>query len=589
MTDTCAEEMVPPKPANLALEKRGATTFLGRFWGELTVLVLAITLWLPRITGPIDLRWDAGVYYVLGTSLAQGDGYRILSEPGSPQALQYPPLLPAIVAAHQLVLGTSDWHVVAPWVRKTYAILFLCYGLATLTLARRFLPPLLALIATVLCMFQISTIFFSDGLFTELPFATATVLFVLVACNREGRPNRWGRETGSFVLATAGFLLKTIGVALFAAWSLEAFARKRWGLGLVRTMAVLVPMVAWYGYGMRVRQSYDYRHPAYEYQRAPYLFYNVSYAENALLADSARPEEGRITPGGMTIRIAKNVPSFLLALGETISTVRSYWDRLLNYPVRHLGRHVGNLSRLTIAPVLLLVVSVLAGLYILGQRGAILILLIVTMSGGLICATPWPGQFQRYATPLAPFLAIAASLALLAFSAKLKVIKAGVSVVSSRSIIRIVYALFLILTLVPELYAASQIFYFRHKSRFNASGAEGARFFFYDKDWVSLERAFAWIGQNAPGTAIVATPSSHLCYLLTGHRAVSPPVEPDPTRARHLLESVPVSYVIVDESGFTDVSRRYARPAVESDPANWRLAFSPTARTKVYEHPAPNR
>ena len=79
MTDTCAEEMGPPKPANLALEKRGATTFLGRFWGELTVLVLAIVLWLPRLTGPIDLRWDAGVYYLLGTSLATGQGYRILS------------------------------------------------------------------------------------------------------------------------------------------------------------------------------------------------------------------------------------------------------------------------------------------------------------------------------------------------------------------------------------------------------------------------------------------------------------------------------------------------------------------------------
>ena len=90
---------------------------LGR-WDLIGVIAVVTVLWVPRITGPIDLRWDAGVYYVLGTSLAQGDGYRILSEPGSPQALQYPPLLPVIVAAHQLVLGTSDWHVVAPWVRK---------------------------------------------------------------------------------------------------------------------------------------------------------------------------------------------------------------------------------------------------------------------------------------------------------------------------------------------------------------------------------------------------------------------------------------------------------------------------------------
>ena len=43
---------------------------------------LASAIWLPRLRGPIDLRWDGGTYYVLGTSLAQGRGYRLLDEPG---------------------------------------------------------------------------------------------------------------------------------------------------------------------------------------------------------------------------------------------------------------------------------------------------------------------------------------------------------------------------------------------------------------------------------------------------------------------------------------------------------------------------
>jgi len=66
--------------------------------GLLVALVLA--LWIPRLGGPIDLRYDAGVYYVLGTSLAEGRGYRLTNEPGDIQAVQYPPLLPAFVAAH---------------------------------------------------------------------------------------------------------------------------------------------------------------------------------------------------------------------------------------------------------------------------------------------------------------------------------------------------------------------------------------------------------------------------------------------------------------------------------------------------------
>jgi hypothetical protein len=71
------------------------------------VIAVAVALWLPRKPGPIDLRWDAGVYYILGTSLAGGHGYRLLNEPGQISAVQYPPLLPAIVAIHERLLGTS--------------------------------------------------------------------------------------------------------------------------------------------------------------------------------------------------------------------------------------------------------------------------------------------------------------------------------------------------------------------------------------------------------------------------------------------------------------------------------------------------
>ena len=65
----------------------GWTAWLRKYWTNVSVVALAILLWLPRFSGPLDLRWDAGVYYLLGTSLAAGHGYRILSEPGSPEAV----------------------------------------------------------------------------------------------------------------------------------------------------------------------------------------------------------------------------------------------------------------------------------------------------------------------------------------------------------------------------------------------------------------------------------------------------------------------------------------------------------------------
>src|SRR6266550_3684437 len=152
-----------------------------RYWPEFVVLAVAVVLWVPRLSGPIDLRWDAGVYYVLGTSLASGHGYRILSEPGSPEALQYPPLLPALVALHQRALGSTDAAIIGPWLRLSNAALFLFYALAALALARRYLRAGFAVIAVAMSLLQVNTLFMSDLLFTELPFALVSVLFALVA------------------------------------------------------------------------------------------------------------------------------------------------------------------------------------------------------------------------------------------------------------------------------------------------------------------------------------------------------------------------------------------------------------------------
>jgi hypothetical protein len=60
-------------------------------------------------------------------------------------------------------------------------------------------------------------------------------------------------------------------------------------------------------------------------------------------------------------------------------------------------------------------------------------------------------------------------------------------------------------------------------------------------------------------------------------------MEANPTRARHLLEAVPVSYVIIDEIGeMASFGRRYALPAVQGDAVGWRLVHSVDG-TQIYE------
>src|SRR5512138_811233 len=126
-------------------------------------LVAAVAaLWATRLSGPIDLRWDAGVYYVLGTSLAEGRGYRLLHEPGAIEEVQYPPLLPAGIALLQRALGTSDAVRVGSALRLVYLVLSLACALATYALARQLLRPALALLAAWLFAAHHLTLFLSD-------------------------------------------------------------------------------------------------------------------------------------------------------------------------------------------------------------------------------------------------------------------------------------------------------------------------------------------------------------------------------------------------------------------------------------------
>ena len=556
---------------------------LTRYWAEAVVVAIVILLWAPRLSGPIDLRWDAGVYYVLGTSLATGHGYRILSEPGSPEALQYPPLLPVVVALYQRALGSTDPAVVAPWLRISYAALFLAYAVAMLALARRYLRPGFAVMAMALSLLQVNTIFLSDLLFTELPFVLIGIVFVLIAVDGPLASRPLLREIASFVLAAAGFFLRTAGIALLAGWVIEALARRRWRLALARGVLAALPVVAWQLHVARVQGSYEYAHPAYEYQRAPYQFYNVSYAENAGLISPSGLASRQAYRRALAARLAANLGPMIKGLGEGISTSDYYWRQLLLLAQqRSYGRQVIP-PGFVLLPIIGLSVLVVTGVGILAHRRSWLMVFIILVSVALISATPWSDQLQRYLMPLTPFLAIAALLTLSRFPTVLGACQLPPAL---RVIGRVTLVGLPLLGLTLQSYTAWELLYQpeRNRAKFAAVGGPVSQgYFYYDRRWLAWEKAAAWIGANTPPDAIVATPQRHLCYLRTSRRAVLPPMETNPARARHLLEAVPVSYVIIDEIGeMASYGRRYALPAVQGDAVGWRLVHSADG-TQIYE------
>ena len=371
----------------------------------LLLLALNTALWAPRAYGPIELRWDAGVYYVLGTSLAEEKGYRLLNEPGEIRAVQDPPLLPLVVAAHQWVVGTSDPAICGTALRWTWALACLAVVVGTYTLGRVWLSPGWALLAGVIVAASPWWLFMSDACTAEMPSALALIGFVAMARRTGG----WGREWWTGVLGAACFLLRTANLALLVAWVLDALVRRRWKRAAFRAAVAAVPVLAWQGYVAWVMNSAEYAKPAYVYQRAPYLHYNVSYSENLKFVDPFYPEKGSATVAAVARRTWQNVRILPMAMGEAISAPAQLCHReLLGIPPALKRVHSAGLRRLPWVAALVTVCGVL-GLLL---RGEWLIALALAVACALMAPTPWAGQFLRYMLPMLPLLAIGLAVAL---------------------------------------------------------------------------------------------------------------------------------------------------------------------------------
>ena len=144
------------------------------------LLLFALAIFLPRRAAPIDLRMDAAVYYVLGTSLAHGTGYSLLNEPGNISAVQYPPFVPDIIAADQVLIATSDSLAIGRSLKWLWFVFFLLLLYCTYCYLALDLPVLWAFIGAAMCLINVQLLFYSNQCSAEIPLATISMAFILL-------------------------------------------------------------------------------------------------------------------------------------------------------------------------------------------------------------------------------------------------------------------------------------------------------------------------------------------------------------------------------------------------------------------------
>jgi hypothetical protein len=551
-------------------EQRPHGSWIGTAVHVGVVCLIAVLTWLPRFDGPIDLRFDSGAYYELGAGLAQGAGYRMISEPGKPEGVQYPPALPLLAAAHIWAMDTSDAEIVGAALRRTYFIFTLGLGVLTWVLARRFLPPPWATAASAMVLLHAHTLMLSDLLFAEIPSAVCILLFALLnSRHRIGRS--WSREAAVYGIAVVGFFLRTANIALLGVWVVEAFLRREWKRGIMRGLLAALPVVAWQSHVWQVQHSSEYLHPAYAYQRASYHYHNVSYAENMKLIDPFRPEKGNITSTLMIRRFTDNAWQMISLWGGSVTANKGYWYVMFKSMLRSYSASIVLASLSVMALGLLAVV----GLTRLSRRGHGSLLLLLGMVTLPVCLTPWNDQFERYIMPVSPIVVLGLLLSLrevLIFGER--------RYPQKRHLIR--GAGWAVLSTLGALQLMAVWFTFATTGQPSTRVGPKPTWFYHDASWERWERAVDWIREHSTEDAIVATTAPQLCHLRTGLLSVMPPMETKTAEVIRLLDSVPVSFVVLDEMKFPATSRLYLQPAMIEHNSDWKLVYAEN-KTQVYQ------
>ena len=537
---------------------------------QLAVLVLAsFAVWAPRASGPIDLRWDAAAYYTLGTSLAQRGDYRYLNEPGDIRTTQYPPGVPAIVALHQLALGTSDPVVVGRALRLTYFLLFTANILAAFAFLRRHLPSWTAAALALVATMTFASVWVSDRAYTDLPFALMVNLFLLALA---GGGTRGSAAAGA--AAVAAFALRTTGLALLGAWVVDAIVRRNVRGAVIRAAVGAACVLAWAGYIRAVESSEEYRHPAYPYQRALYNMYNVAYTKNFSLRDPNDPSQGRLTAADWAARLVERAGQVPEGMAATVGNSRSDWELAVEgAKTLPVFRYIPWRS----IPLILYgsAALVTAGFVLLLRRGHFVMVSLAALYFAQLCLLPTVYFWPRYLSSLGAITALALGTALVALGDTAWLRRRRTLVVAlPLAAILAAQGLALVWFFRSGLVPVTHPDWAGHRVEY--------RLFSYDQDFRDFDAGIDWIRRHATPDAVVISSIPHWVYVRTGLKTIFPPFERDAQTALELLDAAGARYVIVDSSGLS-FTREYARPALRAAPDRWRLAHRAGRGLEIFE------
>ena len=509
------------------LERLSKTTWFypllisGLFWG--TYIYIFDT--------KFDLNGDNAAYYILGQSIADGQGYTNIHSIHPKPHNVFPPGYPFIISVIITTL-TNDRYLI-----KIFNAIF--FWLTLLVLFQLFMKITdnnrsMAFVATVFLAINYSALIYTTIMMSEMAFMLLCTLAITWFIKMDtGKKPPWLDKYFIFSLLTLGaaYYTRTAAIALLGGFLLYFTIKKRWKHMITMGFGFVLMALPWFIRSASLGGS--------------------SYLKPMAMVNPYRPELGQTDLLDLGRRFFVNFQRYITQEipGGTLNFVDEFYPNLL----------LSTMGRLDLFPFQLympqLFIDWILGLFILliiiygftrlsSQR----VLLGSYLAGTFGILLLWPDVWvgTRFMLPVLPFLILFLVL--------------GVSHFLGWFFHKRFFNPMFLLLLI--LISWGKVDYLR-------TYAQGG----YPPSWNNYFAMADWVRKNTPRDAIICARKPMMFYLEANRKMTSYVSTPNQQELIDSLAARNVDYVVLEQLGFA-TTRRYLYPAIRDNPERFNLVLS---------------
>ncbi|MFL5728906.1 MAG: glycosyltransferase family 39 protein [Cytophagaceae bacterium] len=462
----------------------------------------------------VDKGGDSASYYMLGKSIAQGDGYSVISAETKPAANHYPPGYPAIVGVVMKIFSDKITTViVANGIMFLASVILLFELFLLLTASMNF-----AFIASALLLVNYHLLRSSTMMMSEIPFTLFSAL-TLVLFIKNMEDERAFFKSPSFYLAVLmlawSYYIRSAGIALVGAILLYLLINKKWTMLVAYATGFVALALPWFLRGQSLGGN-------------PYI-------KALTLVNYYKPSDGYMDFNALMTRFLNNVTRYI---------TKEVPDGV--FPSGNPGLYETEATGGDWLVGLFIFALVFFGLFRL-PKYRWLILGYVTASFGILFLWPDVWYGTRFEQPVIPFLLF--------------------------GLVYGVWELAFILTqkmnmktrINPLWFAIALLFFMPGVKRAHKEAKDK-----YEPNFGDYYELAKWMKANVKEEVTVACRKPDLFFLFSGKYVCNYKYTEDDKDLIADLKSKKVKYVVLENLGFSS-TQRYLLPAIQKNPDKFKI------------------